>query len=71
MQFVSLAFLSTAGASTVLAHPGHGTTDPTTVSHITEPVHVLPILLSTLMMGGLAVIGIRRLQQAKAQKPGN
>ncbi len=33
-------------AGTVLAHPGHGVTDPETPAHyVLEPVHAIPVLL--------------------------
>jgi hypothetical protein len=34
------------------AHPGHGSTDPATVTHqMTEPVHILPWVILAAVMG--------------------
>lgn len=67
--FFSTTFLLTAGAQSVLAHPGHGTTEPTTVAHLAEPVHMLPILLAVGATGliGLLIFRQRRLSQQKQQ----
>ena len=54
--------------STAGAHPGHGTTEPTSPAHAAEPVHLLPVLLlaGVVALGGFSVV--RRYQQARARK---
>jgi hypothetical protein len=48
-------------AATALAHPGHGTTDPHTVSHyIAEPLHVAPLLVFVAAAVGLSLLAARR-----------
>jgi hypothetical protein len=38
----------------LLAHPGHGHTDPGSLTHyLTEPIHVIPLALAA----GAAVVG--------------
>jgi uncharacterized membrane protein len=59
--------VATVGSS-VWAHPGHGTTEPTSSAHAAEPVHLLPALLlaGVVTLGGFSVV--RRFQQARERK---
>ena len=61
--------LLTSGAQSVLAHPGHGSTDPSEISHVAEPSHLLPVLVSLAAISMIGVISLRRYQQAHARKP--
>ena len=48
-------------AGTALAHPGHGATDPQTVTHYTtEPVHTAPLLIIITAAAGLSLLAARR-----------
>lgn len=55
-----LSLLAVMASRAALAHPGHGVTDPASVTHqIVEPVHAVPwmlligIALTLAAMGGL------------------
>lgn len=50
--------VAATSAATVLAHPGHGVTDPETPAHyVLEPVHAIPVLL---LVAACVMVGIRR-----------
>ncbi|MEZ6148436.1 MAG: hypothetical protein R3B91_24000 [Planctomycetaceae bacterium] len=59
----TFALLSCAlSAAPVLAHPGHGTTDPQTVTHYAvEPVHVMPWLATVVVGVTLTLVIMHRL----------
>ena len=43
-RYRTLAALVCCCPATLLAHPGHGTTEPETISHYAlEPIHLLPV----------------------------
>ncbi len=52
--------------SAVLAHPGHGTTAPETVSHyVAEPVHVAPLLaIVVIIVAGISLL-VARLRRCR------
>lgn len=61
ISFVGSFFALSALAlpvSTAWAHPGHGSTDPTTVLHLAEPMHLLawlaPLAIVALVAAKLA-----------------
>jgi hypothetical protein len=61
-----LAALAAAGSGTAWAHPGHGTTDPATVSHfVLEPIHAAPLVLLLLATGAVWLISRRRKTSAR------
>jgi len=66
-SFFASSFL-TAWAPLAFAHPGHGTTDPTSPAHAAEPIHLLPLVVISvgLVVGGHAVA--RRLKLAREKK---
>lgn len=54
---------STLATTPLLAHPGHGTTDPQTVTHYAvEPMHVLP-WLAVLVITVLTITLASRLHR--------
>jgi len=61
-----LTALAATGSSPVWAHPGHGTTDPATVSHfVFEPMHSVPLVLMLLATGAAWLIYRRRKSAAR------
>ena len=60
-------FIAVIGSS-VWAHPGHGTTEPTSPVHAAEPVHLLPVILlaGVVALGGFSVV--RQLQRVRERK---
>ena len=60
--------LVAAVSSSAWAHPGHGTTEPTSPAHAAEPVHLLPVILlaGVVALGGFSVV--RRLQRIRERK---
>lgn len=59
------------GTTTAVAHPGHGVTDPQTITHqVTEPVHAIPWMLligiGVTLAATAALIWKRRAGQASA-----
>lgn len=60
-------------AAPVWSHPGHGTTEPTSVAHAAEPVHLLPVvLLAVVLLAVVIALGsfflVQRLQQVRERK---
>ncbi len=54
-------FTSALQTGTLLAHPGHGTTDPNTVTHYAiEPLHALP-WMAVLISGVILAVSYRVL----------
>ena len=50
--------IAATSAATVLAHPGHGVTDPETPAHyVLEPVHAIPVLL---LLAACLLVALRR-----------
>ncbi len=53
--------MSALQTGTLLAHPGHGTTDPQTAQHYAvEPLHALP-WIAAIVVAGVALMFIMRL----------
>ena len=65
---VFAAMFVAAAGTPIWAHPGHGTTDPTSPAHAAESVHLLPLVLmaGVIVLGGFSVV--RRYQQARERK---
>lgn len=65
---VLATLLAVMRAAPVWAHPGHGTTDPTSPSHAAEPVHLLPVVLLAvaIALGGFSVV--RRFQKVRERQ---
>ena len=64
----TVVMMGAAGAmlflgSPLLAHPGHGTTDPASPAHLAEPVHAGPIL------AGAAAIAVALTLAWRARRP--
>jgi hypothetical protein len=56
-KWIALVFLLLMPAL-ASAHPGHGHTDPASVTHyVTEPVHVLPLALAVALIVVVAAAG--------------
>ena len=73
MQFKRLGsilttWLATAMTSQAFAHPGHGTTEPTSPLHAAEPVHLLPALMLTAVVAIGGMLMVRRLQKSRERK---
>jgi hypothetical protein len=64
--FFPMTVLLSAGPA--WAHPGHGTTDPTSVAHAAEPIHLLPIICAAIAMSALSVLIYRQLRPAREQQ---
>ncbi len=60
------AFALAVGASAAGAHPGHGETDPSSPLHAAEPVHLLPVMLIALLVGGV-ILGLRQLTMKRSE----
>ncbi|MCA9074324.1 MAG: hypothetical protein R3B91_14635 [Planctomycetaceae bacterium] len=57
---------STLVTTPLLAHPGHGTTDPQSVTHyVGEPVHALPLVLIVVAVAALSLLSFRQRKFAK------
>ena len=67
-RFVWATLLVAAVSSSAWAHPGHGTTEPTSPAHAAEPVHLLPVLLlaGVVALGGFSLL--QRLQRVRERK---
>lgn len=66
--FFPLIIVLSAGSPAVLAHPGHGTTEPTSLTHVAEPVHLLPIVLAVLAISLIGVLSYRRFLKVREQQ---
>ena len=64
--FFPMSVLLSAGSA--WAHPGHGTTDPTSVAHAAEPIHLLPLICAAIAMSALSVLIYRQLRPAREQQ---
>ena len=65
---VVATLLLTVLASPVWAHPGHGTTEPTSPAHAAEPVHLLPVVLLAVVLALGIFSVVRRFRQARERK---
>ena len=71
MQHKRLGFFSAACvalASPLFAHPGHGTTEPTSPLHAAEPVHLLPVLILATVVACGGFLVVRRFKLARERK---
>lgn len=60
----TLLFLAIPGVT--LAHPGHGSTEPSSITHfVLEPVHAVPLVVLGVLTVGMALF-VRRRRVAKA-----
>jgi hydrogenase/urease accessory protein HupE len=69
-----IAVLATlSAAATAQAHPGHGTTNPDSASHLLEPVHFVTLLAVVSfagLLGGFLLHKRRKLAKATAAARG-
>lgn len=62
----AIAALSLVAATSVLAHPGHGTTESSTIVHyLSEPLHIALGAAAVLAIVAIGVV----LKRANAKKP--
>ena len=60
---VTSAVLVFATCGVASAHPGHGTTAPTSADHLLEPSHLLPALGVGILLGLVLPMVYRKLRR--------
>lgn len=68
LRFFLMNLLVLAGYRCALAHPGHGTTEPTSVAHVAEPVHLLPILFAVVAVSLISMLAYRQFRQVRERQ---